>query len=275
MDDLYARRLLTEGHPDFAARAVETFTHNQDVGEARAEIIRWTVSYLAKVRALPAGSRFAVVGCGPRPLTCTQLAGMGFDVTAVEPLPAFVEAAREHVAGAACILQGSAERIPLADESQDVVLCESVLEHVESPRLSLTEMYRVLRRGGAAWVLTTNKWRFSPRGRNDEYSIPFFNWLPPLLQEAFVFHHLHYDPSLANYSRRPAVHWFTYAGLCRAGRDVGFSRFYSILDLASPADPRLRGSGLRRALTRFARRRPLVRALALTQLGGTIVMVKE
>jgi ubiquinone/menaquinone biosynthesis C-methylase UbiE len=164
--------------------------------------------------------------------------------------------------------------MPIPDESQDVVICESILEHVESPRLSLTEIHRILKPGGLAWVVTTNRWRFSPIGRNNEYNIPFLNWFPPTLQEAYVFHHLHHDPSLANYSLRPAVHWFTYGTLCQAGRDVGFSRFYSIIDLLSPADPRVRGSLLRRTAVRLIHAGPLFRALVLTQVGGLIVMVK-
>jgi hypothetical protein len=62
--------------------------------------------------------------------------------------------------------------------------------------------------------------------------------------------------------------------LCRAGRDVGFSRFYSILDLISPQDPRVVKSLFRRTALRFITRGPWVRALALTQVGGLIVMVK-
>ena len=42
-----------------------------------------------------------------------------------------------------------------------------------------------------------------------------------------MFHHLHYNPSLANFSLRPAVHWWTYADLCRAGREAGFAQFYT------------------------------------------------
>jgi ubiquinone/menaquinone biosynthesis C-methylase UbiE len=263
-----------EGHPDLAARAVDTFTATQDAGETRAEEIRWMTRYLSRLRQLPPGSRFVVVGCGPKPRTVTELVGMQYEVAAVEPVIGFAQAAQAFVGNRAAIIVGSAERMALPDESQDVVLCESILEHVESPRLALTEVYRLLKPGGLAWISTTNKWRFSWRGRNSEYNVPFFNWFPPVLQEAYVFHHLHNDPSLANYSLRPAVHWFTYAMLCRIGRDVGFSRFYSIIDLVSPEDPRVLRNLFRRTALRFITRSPFLRALALTQVGGFIVMVK-
>jgi SAM-dependent methyltransferase len=272
--ELYANRPLTEGHPELAARAVATFTATQDAGDARAEETRWMITYLSRLRPLPPASRIVVLGCGPKPRTVTELATLQYDVTAVEPVVGFAEAAQAFVGSRASVITGSAERIALPAESQDVVICESILEHVESPRLALSEVYRVLKPGGLAWFVSTNRWRFSLLGRNSEYNIPFFNWFPPVLQEAYVYQHLHHEPSLANYSLRPAVHWFTYATLCRAGRDVGFSRFYSILDLISPRDPQVVKSLFRRTALRFVTRGPWVRALALTQVGGLIVMVK-
>jgi SAM-dependent methyltransferase len=42
-------------------------------------------------------------------------------------------------------------RIPLADECFDAVICSHVLEHVPRDRLALSELHRILRRGG--WLL--------------------------------------------------------------------------------------------------------------------------
>ena len=89
-----------------------------------------------------------------------------------------------------------------------------------------------------------------------------------------MFQHLHYEPRLANYATIPAVHWFTYDDLCARGREAGFSRFYSILDLLWPDDPPVRRSWLRRALLARAQRNPWLRAAALTQYGNTIMMLK-
>jgi ubiquinone/menaquinone biosynthesis C-methylase UbiE len=271
---LYANRPLTSGHPELARRAVAAFSATQDAGDSRAEDIRSMVTCLSRLRPLPPASRVVVVGCGPKPLTATELAAMQYEVTAVEPVEGFADAARTFVAGRAVVITGTAEKMPIPDESQDVVVCESILEHVESPRLALSEVYRLLKPGGVAWLVTTNKWRFSVLGHNGEYNVPFFNWLPPVLQEAYVFQHLHHKPSLANYSLRPAVHWFTYAALCQAGRDVGFSRFYSIVDLVSPQDPQIANSVFRRTVLRLISASPWIRAFALTQIGGLIVMVK-
>jgi SAM-dependent methyltransferase len=269
-----AGRLLTAGHPDLASRAAAAFSITQDAGDDRAAYTRRIVQYLSRVLPLAPPSRFLVVGCGPKPRTCVELLAMGHAATAIEPVPAFAEEAQRYLGADAQVVVGAAERMAVDDASQDVVLCESILEHVESPRLSLAEIYRVLRPGGVAWITTTNRWMFSPTGRNGEFTIRFFNWFPPLLQEAYVHHHLHYDPRLANYSLRPAVHWFTYASLCRLGRDVGFGRFYSILDLVTPTDQTIASRAFRRRVIRLLQRRPILRALALTQVGQTIVMVK-
>jgi len=112
-------------------------------------------------------------------------------------------------------------------------------------------------------------------GENGEYNLRFFNWLPRIVQESYVFRHLHYTPSLANYSLRPAVHWFSFADLCRLGRASGFAQFYSPLDLARSDDTVIRVRWWRRLLLPLLQRNPWLRAMALTQLGHAIVMLKR
>jgi len=266
-------RLLIDSHPELAVRAVQAFTATQDSGEDRASETRRVLEYLGRVIRIPSQARLLVVGCGPRPRTCSELVSLGHLVTAVEPVPGFVVEARQYLGTAATVVQGSAERLAVPDASQDAVFCESILEHVESPRLSLSEIFRVLRAGGAAWITTTNRWDFNLTGRNGEFTIPFYNWFPPVLKEALVFHHLHYNPSLANYSLRPAVHWFTYSSLCRHGRDAGFSRFYSLIDVLRPRDATVSSSRFRRVVIRMAQKHPFLKAIVLTQVGH-IIMVK-
>jgi SAM-dependent methyltransferase len=48
---------------------------------------------------------------------------------------------------------GRAEALPYGDASFDLVLSYDVLEHVEDPARSLLEIARVLRPGGAAWLV--------------------------------------------------------------------------------------------------------------------------
>lgn len=47
---------------------------------------------------------------------------------------------------------GDIHHLPLADNSQDAIICISVLEHVEDPLRACRELYRVLQPGGYCFV---------------------------------------------------------------------------------------------------------------------------
>lgn len=272
---IYRTRRFSEGHPDLSTRHLDWYKTNLEAMPDEGERLQRVLQYLGRVVDLDPPKRIVVVGCGPRPTLMKGLIERGYDVVGVEPLPTFVTAARVYLDGGGEVLQGSAESLPVRDATCDVVLCESVLEHVDSPRLSLDEMYRALRPGRIAFITTTNRLRFSLAGNAGEYNVRFFNWLPRIVRESYAFRHLHYDPRLANYSPRPAVHWFTFAELCRLGRDSGFAQFYSPLDLLETNDPVIAGKWWRRLLLPFLQRNPWLRGLALTQIGHGIVMFKR
>ncbi|MFI3318954.1 MAG: methyltransferase domain-containing protein [Rikenellaceae bacterium] len=46
------------------------------------------------------------------------------------------------------------QQIPLEDDSQDVILCNHILEHVEDDRLAMRELCRVMRPGGWGIILS-------------------------------------------------------------------------------------------------------------------------
>lgn len=98
------------------------------------------------------------------------------------------------------------------------------------------------------------------------------------MKESYVYKHLHYDPRLANYSPRPAVHWFSYTDLCKLGRQVGFTQFYSRLDLVSRLAPSVQGRAYRKILLHLVGsglQNPWIRALALLQYGNSIFMLRR
>lgn len=276
MKQLYRDRPYAEGYPELEARGVEWYAQHQDMGAADSTRGTTVMDLVARLIDLSAGSRkVAVVGCGPRPLAVRNLVEAGFDAIGIEPVEGSVAEARQFLGDPERALRGAAESMPLPDASQRVVLLEAVLEHVDSPRASLAECQRVLEPGGVLYVYTTNRFRFSWRGRNGEYEVPFFNWFPRIVKESYVFHHLHYDPRLANWTPRPAVHWFSYTDLCALGREAGFGQFYSKLDLADADSPQIRRSAATRFLYRYAKFNPWLRALALLQFGNSIFMLKR
>lgn len=220
------------------------------------------------------GKLAAVIGCGPEPATLRELIKSGYEVVGIEPVKKCVMLAREYMSGTGNILQGTAEKNPLEDSSQSLVLMETVLEHVDSVNMSLGEAYRVLKPGGILYISTTNRMRFSLTGINWEFSTRFYNWFPPMVKESYVFTQLHYHPEIANYSPRPAVHWFSFPELCRHGREAGFARFYSPYDLLY-LTKRGSSNNLRFRLQHWCRRQPWIRAMVVSQMAGDIFMWKR
>ncbi len=48
----------------------------------------------------------------------------------------------------------SAYELPFANESLDLIIAESLLEHLEYPEKAMTEMYRILKKGGRIYIVT-------------------------------------------------------------------------------------------------------------------------
>ena len=277
MPDLYEKRKLSEGYPNLDELAVDYFVRVQsERPDDTARILR-VLKLIDRLIAIPDGASMCVIGCGPVPRTLKVLREAGYRAVGVEPIPEFVARAREFLGDQESVQQGAAECLPFADKSMDVIFLESVLEHVESPQKSLDELFRVIRPGGVAYVATTNRLRFSITGNNAEFRVPFLNHFPRLLRESYVFEHLHYRPSLANFTRRPAVHWFSYADLCGLGRQAGFAQFYSSIDVRRPEDQLLSRNPIVRLMRatgffKVIQRSPWLRSLALTQMGSDIFM---
>lgn len=277
MDKIYSNRKISQLYPSLDKLEFEKFISllDQRSGEEEKARIERLLKYLNRLVDLSKGKNVLVVGCGPKPQTIKILLENNYNVVGVEPVLSFVNSAREYLGSASLVLEGSAENIPLPDHSQDLVILETVMEHVDSPVKSLAEVFRVLAPGGICYISTVNRYAISLTGENGEFNVKYYNWFPDILKECFVFHHLHYQPSLANYGQRPAVHWYSYTDLCQLGRQVGFAQFYSILDLLHIDDPSISRSKIRKFILNKLKFNPWLRALALTQIGHVIFMYKR
>jgi SAM-dependent methyltransferase len=272
---LYDGRRLTEGYPGLEELGMALRDRDERRADADQRDVGKMIRYLGRLVDLTGPRNIAVIGCGHRPKILQVLRDSGHHAVGVEPVLSYVNAANAFLGRDRAVLVGAAEDIPLADGSQDVVWFENVLEHVDSASRSLSEIHRVLAPGGIAYVTTNSRLYFSPLGHAPEFRVRFYNWLPAMVKESYVHLQLHYRPELANYSTRPAVHWFDYAGLCAAGREAGFGRFYSLLDILDPGDPSVADHRLRRLVLSLCKYQPWVRALTLTQLGGAVFMWKR
>ncbi|MBI4614010.1 MAG: class I SAM-dependent methyltransferase [Planctomycetes bacterium] len=99
----------------------------------------------------PPGGLVLDVGCGRRPY---------------EPFFAGLRYVGIDLSGRFCDVAAEAGRFPFLDSSFDIVLCSTVLEHVEEPAAVVGETRRVLRPGGLAAFATPFAWEYHARPRD-------------------------------------------------------------------------------------------------------------
>lgn len=104
---------------------------------------------VVKALGLPRGATVVDVGCGEGAQAVALHERFGFDVLGVDPIPRHIEVAR--AAGVRCEL-GSAEQLPVDDESVDLVWCRDVLTEIPDLDPVFAEVHRVLRPAGRALV---------------------------------------------------------------------------------------------------------------------------
>lgn len=95
-------------------------------------------------------------GCG-RDLPLTRLVGSRFErcyATDIYPVPA--EGLPHGVTFATCTV----DKIPFADEAFDVVLVRSVIEHLEDPVQTFSELARVMKPNACIFMNLPNKWDY-------------------------------------------------------------------------------------------------------------------
>jgi SAM-dependent methyltransferase len=86
------------------------------------------------------------VGCGPGALTA-RLLSIGSRVTAIDPAPTFVDAARERFPDIE-VSRGTAEELPYGTATFDAALAQLVVHFMADPVAGLAQMARVTRPGG-------------------------------------------------------------------------------------------------------------------------------
>lgn len=106
-----------------------------------------------------AGGNALDVGCGGGFLS-EELAKIGLSVTGVDPSVESIRIAAAHAAGSRlCIdyAESSGEDLPFEDSSFDMVFCCDVLEHVNDINTVISEISRVLKKGGLFFFDTINR----------------------------------------------------------------------------------------------------------------------
>lgn len=219
---------------------------------------------LRKLVAVGAGTRLLEIGPGTGWLL-VHAAERGLACTGLElnpELAAFARSRAEQHGADVEILVGDIQHDAPAPASFDIVVANSVLEHVRDIRAALSHIHGALRPGGLLYFNSTNK--FAPR--SGEYPpLRFYGWLPYAARRR-----LRVARQGAGVVDSASIdfHQFTHPGLRRMLRDAGFSRSLSIYELLDVDD--LNDRSARRALAlRACRAAPPLRHLVETFAGGT------
>ncbi len=105
--------------------------------------------------ALPDGADVLEVAPGPGRLAIEMARSGRLDVTGLDISHTFVEIATQGAQEAGVTVQfrqGDVARMPFADESFDLVVCQAAFKNFTTPVTALAEMHRVLRAGGQAVI---------------------------------------------------------------------------------------------------------------------------
>lgn len=117
---------------------------------------RFREQYTALFGLADGPMRILEIGCGPGALAeALQRWYPKAEITGLDRDVGFLEFARERVPGVA-FLKGDATALPFAESSFDVVISNTVQEHVE-PSAFFGEQLRVLRPGGVCLVLSSRR----------------------------------------------------------------------------------------------------------------------
>ena len=215
-------------------------------------------SYLRAVeryRKLTPSDRILEIGTGTGwfPLLCAM---NNIQCKGLEISPTLIEHAREW--GRKYGLEpdielGNIEESDVGDDEYDVIIASSVFEHVERWRPALKRVYQALRPGGVLFFESTNKFSLT----SGECHLPLYGWLPDAFRY-WLRRRIHGDDIM---KLGIDFNQFTYWGLRREFRSLGFSQVHDRIDAA---DSDHVSAAWKRRVVLLAKKSRVVKAVSLT-----------
>ncbi|MFC1783290.1 class I SAM-dependent methyltransferase, partial [Planctomycetota bacterium] len=126
------------------------------------------------------------------------------------------------------LLKGTAEKIPLGSESCELVLANSVIEHVIDAQAAFNEIFRILKPEGVFWFFTASS--MCPK-QGEISGFPFFGWYPDRIKRKIMYWAKTNKPELIGYTETPAINWFTPRKARLMLAKAHFKRIYDRWDL--------------------------------------------
>ena len=104
-------------------------------------------------------------------------ASRGCDVYGVEVFQDYIDISLEHAKERNIqikVEQGLAENLPFEDDKFDFINLSEVIEHVDNPEDTLSEISRVLKKGGKVYLSVPSRFSYF----DTHYHLLFLNWIP-------------------------------------------------------------------------------------------------
>jgi SAM-dependent methyltransferase len=154
---------------------------------------------------------------------------------------------------------GNAEESELGENIYDVILAQSVFEHIERWELAAQKVYRALKPGGLFLFSSTNKFSFT----SGEYDFPLYGWLPDRWR--YRLRIARQGPDIMKLGID--FNQFRYSVLRRTFKRIGFSKVIDRVDASRPEEVT---SGSRRLLVTLAKKSPLIKLPVLIFADATV-----
>jgi 2-polyprenyl-3-methyl-5-hydroxy-6-metoxy-1,4-benzoquinol methylase len=204
------------------ARYIENHAHVKL--EDQAPTLENILNNIKRFKPLENGAKVLEIGVGSGwfQIYCKQL---GLDIEGLEISPQLAEVARSfgnRYNEKLNLKVGNIEETEIGRNKFDVIVAASVFEHVEDWHQGLKKILDALKPGGVFYFDSTNKFSFT----SGEYDFPFYGWMPNSWRYRLRIARQGEDIMKLGID----FHQFTYPGLRRYFKQVGFSRVLDFVE---------------------------------------------
>jgi len=177
--------------------------------------------WLAALPQFKTGTKFLDIACGMG-FDSIAWARQGKKVTAIDANWGLVQNAADLATREGLKIDfvvADATLLPFREDSFDFCNSENLFEHVPEWQKISSEASRVLKEDGAFLIRCSN--RLCPYNHEINH-MHFYPWLPDSVKRPILRWVQRNRPAWINYSKFPAVNWFTHRGLAKSLRPLGF-----------------------------------------------------